>query len=246
MADNKLPYLTSEEIEGLVVRMAHVAVVVRRQQEELITSIVPVPEEWVKEEKEKFLVGKDLKEVLKYRGWNEEDLDLHLSRPEALRLFSEARWGPSLEESFLASKGAYDEVVYSILRVEDMFLARELWIRLEEGEAAFVDLATNYGEGPEASRKGIVGPIAMGQIRPLSLGQCLRSLQNGEIHPPIKMSDGTKEWHALIRLENLTPARFDVSMRSDLLKNLLNKFLDDRVKKIMKGDSIEEIHYEQG
>ena len=209
--------------------------------------MVPVPEEWLKEQREIRLgqAGQDLKEFLETRHWSEKDFELSLAFPEAMRLFAEATWGPSLEESFLAANGAHDEVVYSMLRVEDTCLARELWIRLEEGEATFAEVAGTFGEGPEALRKGLIGPTQMGKVFPTQLAARLRSLQNGELHPPLRLSDGSKEWNVLIRLENLTPARFDDSMRSDLLKKLLDKFFTERSIQMMRGERLEEITYEQ-
>ena len=55
-------------------------------------------------------------QVLESRGWSESDLDIHIKRPEALRRFArQRRFGPGLEETFLAS-GGKDEVIYSFAR----------------------------------------------------------------------------------------------------------------------------------
>ena len=92
--------------------------------------------------------------MLEKRGWSESDLDIHLRRPEALRRFARQRLVPGLEETFLASRGGRDQVIYSLLRVRDPGLARELWIRLEEGETTFAEMAHQHGVGDEAQRKG--------------------------------------------------------------------------------------------
>ena len=198
------------------------------------------------EKREKFLKGKELTQVLKERCWTESDLDLHLARPEALLRFAESKWGPSLEETYLASKGKHDQVIYSSLRVADIYLARELWIRLEEGEATFAELASTFGEGPEAAKKGLIGPIDMGNVSPPPLQALLRTLQPGEIHPPLQVTDGIKkDWTLLIRLENIKPAPFDAQMRQRLLTKLLDDFFIDRVERLMKGESLEEIHYDK-
>ena len=41
-------------------------------------------------------------------------------------------------------------------------LARELWIRLEECEITFAEAASTFSEGPEAHRKGVMGPMEIG------------------------------------------------------------------------------------
>ena len=43
--------------------------------------------------------------------------------------------------------------------MKDYALARELWIRLEEDETTFAQAAREFGEGPEADRHGVIGPV---------------------------------------------------------------------------------------
>ena len=159
--------------------------------------------------------------------------------PEALRRFAEQRFGPSLEEQFLASRGAHDQIIYSLLRARDPALVRELWIRIEEGETTFAEAAHSYGEGPEAERKGLIGPIPIGQLAPPQLAELLRSLQPGCISAPRQMG----EWHVLLRLEQLTPARFDASMRTSMLDSSLETFLQERVQQRLSGDPLEPLTY---
>ena len=84
------------------------------------------------------------------KHWDEADLDLHLHLPEALKRFALSRFGPGLEEEFLSVKGGHDQIMYSLLRSRDLGLVQELWIRLEENESNFYDVAEEFGEGPEA------------------------------------------------------------------------------------------------
>ena len=151
--------------------------------------------------------------------------------PEALSRYAKFLFNPSIDESFLASKGAHDQVVYSILRVRDRGLSQELWIRLEESENTFAEIATTFGEGPEASHKGIIGPMSMGSITPPVIANRLRTLRPGQIHPPIQIG----EWYVLLRLEKLVPARLDSSMKQFLLDQQLNSLLQDRVSSMMSG-----------
>ena len=157
-----------------------------------------------------------------------------------MRGFAEQQVGPGLEEAFLAAQGGHDQIIYSLLRVRDAGLARELWIRLEEGEATFAELASTYGEGPEAARKGVIGPAPMGTINPPELAQLLRTLQSGEVHPPRQLG----EWLVLLRLEQLTPARFDTAMREFLLNQQLDAFLNARVQLLLRGEQPDDLHYD--
>jgi len=52
------------------------------------------------------------------------------------------------------------------------------------------------------------------------------------------------EWHLLLRLEQLTPARFDQQMINQLLDEQLNKFLQQRVQSIINGLEPEPLVYD--
>ena len=114
MTNLRKDLLAESEIAALVRRMELLPQLVRRQQEELIIDEVRLPPEWLEQQRQAFLADQNLVEVLACRDWKEPDLDLHLKRPEALRRFSRQRFGPGLEEAFLASRGERDEVIYSL------------------------------------------------------------------------------------------------------------------------------------
>ena len=163
-------------------------------------------------------------------------------RPESLRRFAAQRFGPGLEDRFLGFKGGRDQVIYSLLRVRDPGLARELWIRLEEGEITFAEAASTFSEGPEAHRKGVMGPMEIGTLQPQTLQDLLRGLRPGEICSPKIIGD----WQVLLRLEQLTPARFDEQLRLRMQDEALDEYLNNRVTKIMAGEAaqLEPLYYD--
>ena len=103
--------------------------------------------------------------------------------------FAHQRFAPGVEERFLASKGSRDLAIYSLLRVKDYALARELWIRLEEDETTFAEATHDFGEGPEADRQGL---LVRYRLEPCSrqLQDILRGLKAGELSPPIALMNG--------------------------------------------------------
>jgi len=239
MVEPKCP-LAYHDLSALVRRLELLPQLLRRQQEELITGMVPLEPEWLDEQRNQLLGNLSCEQWLMDRGWTETDLDLHLRRPEALLRFARQRFGPGLEERFLEAQGARDEVIYSLLRVRDPGLARELWIRLEEGEVAFAEAAQQFSEGPEAHRKGVIGPMQIGMLQPPELAQWLRSLRPGEISSPRLIG----EWQVLVRLEKLTPARFDAAMREKLLQEELDRLLNSRVQQLLAAEPLEVLHYD--
>lgn len=224
----------------LVRRLELFPSLVKCYEEDRIVSLVDIESEWLENAKKDFLGDQCLEDVLASHHWSLDDLDSFLLRPEALMRFASYHFSPGLEETFLSSGGSHDQVIYSLMRVRDPAVAQELWIRLEEREATFAELASTFGEGPESSRKGLMGPIPFGSIFPKELGHLLRSLQPGEIHPPRNFG----EWFILLRLEQLTPARFDSKMREFLLKKQLDKFLSLRINKILNNESVDELVYD--
>lgn len=224
---------------ALVRRLELQPTLLKRLEEETITALVPLPESWVDARIDELLAGQSIEEFCTARAWSPDDLHLHVCRPEALRRFAEQRFGPGLEEQFLAARGAHDQIIYSLLRARDPALVRELWIRIEESETTFAEAAQTYGEGPEAARKGLIGPMPIGQLAPPQLADLLRSLQPGRISAPRQLG----EWHVLLRLEQLTPARFDATMRSHLLQVSLDGFLDERVNKRIAGEPLDVLSY---
>ena len=232
--------LPTEDLETLIRRLELVPQLLRRRLEEEITALVPLPTEWLAAEQQRLLGDQPLEEFLSARAWQAADLEIHLRRPEALNRYAQQRFGPGLEERFLASKGGRDQVIYSLLRVRDPGLARELWIRLEEGETTFAEAAASFSDGPEAHRKGVMGPMAIGQLQPQLLADWLRSLRPGELRQPELLG----EWHVMVRLEQLTPVRFDAAMRGQLLLEELDGFLQARVQQLIAGELPEPFHYD--
>ena len=100
-----------------------------------------------------------------------------------------------------------------------------------------------FSEGPEAQRKGVMGPLEIGTLQPQTLQDLLRALRPGEICSPKIVGD----WHVLLRLEQLTPAKFDDQLRLRMQDEALNEFLDIRVKKILAGEAaqLEPLHYDR-
>jgi parvulin-like peptidyl-prolyl isomerase len=115
-------------------------------------------------------------------------------------------------------------VVYSLLRVKEGGLARELWFRVKEGEATFAELAPTYASGNEVYTAGIVGPVAFGAMHP-SLAAVLRAARPGELLKPFAIA----EWFLVARLEHLLPSVLDEAMRSQMVEELSQQWLESKL-----------------
>lgn len=237
---NNANALTHDQILALVRRLELMPQLVRRFLEEEIISIVPLSDDFLAKAHASVLGEQSIESFLASRHWDFQELDLHVRRPEALRRFAEQRFGPGVEETFLLDKENRDQVIYSFLRVRNPSLVRELWIRIEEGETSFGEAAGQYSEGHEKAHKGLIGPLPMSSIHPPQLVELLRTLQPGSVSPPTQIGD----WHVLVRLEQLTPARFDEAMRERLMSEQLDRFLQERTQRFLAGDALEPLHYD--
>ncbi|AAZ58713.1 conserved hypothetical protein [Prochlorococcus marinus str. NATL2A] len=150
--------------------------------------------------------------------------------------YSLKNFGHKIESWFLERKSQLDIIVYSLIRVSDPFIARELYLRILSKETDIGDLATEFSEGIEKKTRGIVGPISIGNSHP-SLANFLQNCEIGKVQPPLKINNS----FLIIRVENFEPAKLDEDMKKNMGEELLNKWLDiqadDMIEKLIKNHS---------
>jgi parvulin-like peptidyl-prolyl isomerase len=169
----------------------------------------------------------DLLEEKGYDGmeqWPQLMEDIVATEPEVMaalsntvrqQTFLREQFSPKAEARFLDRKNELDQVVYSLLRLENRFLAQELYLQIESGESNFADLAKRYAEGPERNTNGIVGPVSLTQAHPV-LVEKLRVTQPGVLLEPFQISD----WWLVVRLERYSPATFSDEISDQMCKEL--------------------------
>ena len=81
--------------------------------------------------------------------------------------------------------------------------------------------------------------MALGDLQP-ELSERLRHLQQGDLRPPERLGP----WFVLLRLEKLNPARLDNAMRTRLLKEQMDTWLQARADALLDGEQPEELHYD--
>lgn len=161
---------------------------------------------------------------LQQQGMTEAQL-IHLAtRQLKIERFKQATWGSKLESYFLQRKSQLDRVVYSLIRVRDINVAKELYFRLKANEQPFAELAERYSQGSEARTGGLIGPVPISTPHP-KLAQVLRSNQPGQLSPPTRIED---LW-VIVRLEQFLPSQLDDSTRQRLLDELFALWLKDQL-----------------
>lgn len=170
--------------------------------------------------------AESLQAFLLGNGLSEDDLNWQIALPLRIRAHCNEHFRHKAEAHFLSRKNQLDRVVYSLLRVQDPFLARELYLRIEAGEASFADLAAQYAEGPEKQTNGIVGPVPLTQAHP-ALAERLRTTSAGVLMEPFQIA----EWWLVVRLESYTPASFDEATAEQMSDELFNQWVREETSR---------------
>ena len=167
-------------------------------------------------------------ELLDELGRSEEEVLERLRDGIRRRSFMRERFAPKAEARFLERKNELDQVVYSLLRLENSFLARELYLQIESGESNFADLAKRYAEGPERNTNGIVGPVSLTQAHP-KLVEKLRVAQPGVLLEPFRIA----EWWLVVRLERYSPATFTDEVADQMCQEMFDVWIDEETTAIL-------------
>jgi parvulin-like peptidyl-prolyl isomerase len=170
-----------------------------------------------------------LEEFLGDAQLSRADLEWQLQLPLRISRHCDEHFRHKAEARFLERKNQLDQVVYSLLRVKDGFLARELYLRIAGGEANFADLAAEYAEGPERATNGIVGPVPLTQAHP-ALAEKLRTSSPGVLQEPMGIAD----WWLVVRLERYTPASFDDATATRMTQELFEEWVREEATHKMK------------
>ena len=170
------------------------------------------------------------------RGLTQADLIWQLELPIRKARFALERFGAKAEQRFLERKNNLDQVVYSLLRLEDGFLAQELYLQIAEGESNFADLAAQHSEGSEKATRGVVGPVALDRAHPVLVDK-LRSSSVGSLLEPFKI----QQWWLVVRLEQYQPAQFDQAMAQQMSNELFEEWISEElapnVARFMSSDT---------
>ncbi len=167
---------------------------------------------------------------LRDQGILESDLRWQLELPLRVRHVAREKFLDQAEKHFLERKQALDEVTYSLIRVQDAFLARELYLQVVNGESDFADLATKFSEGPEKSSRGIVGPKPLIQAHP-QLRERLRSCRTGELLEPFPI----EQWWLLVRLEESRPASFSEAVATQMCVELFDQSINEQTMRRLQA-----------
>lgn len=159
-----------------------------------------------------------------FAGCKPDELKSVVARDARISRWKKTTFGPHAKERFASRKPALDRVVYSLIRVPDGGVARELWFRLEENEATFADLAARYTSGHEVHTSGILGPVRFEVMHP-ALAAHLRSGKEGQPLKPVLIGDT----FVIARVEKFLPVQYDAYMEARMIEELCSLWLNSKL-----------------
>ena len=101
-----------------------------------------------------------------------------------------------LESYFLKRKDNLDTILYSLIRVRDMDLANELYLKIKDDNEDFQEIARQFSEGFEKNTGGLIGPAPVDQAHP-EISRLLKISSEKKLWSPIQLD----KWWIILRLE---------------------------------------------
>ena len=167
-------------------------------------------------------------------GFSQNDLQRQACLPEWIRRSSMELFRSKAELHYLTRKEHFDQVTYSQLSVPNQFLAQELFLRLNEGESTFAELAAMLRKGGNQKGQGRFGPVAIANV-PKPLAKPLHSCSPGTLLSPIQVQSN---W-LIVRLEQFQPTQFNAAMEqrmcTELFQREVDRIVNERMDALIAG-----------
>ena len=165
-----------------------------------------------------------LKRWQQQQGLSPEKWKQFVTRRNCWLMWCEQNLKSKLNSHYLKRKSQLDQVSYWLLRVKDEHLAKELHLRIKEGEANFEEIAFEYSEGRERQQRGRIGPVPLSQPHPI-LAKLLQVSSPGQLWPPKQL----EKWWIVVRLEELHCTELTDSLAQRLLLELGDQHIEEQL-----------------
>lgn len=166
----------------------------------------------------------DIQKHCRRHGFNQNQLQWQIQLQEQIIRNSKNRFAHKAELHYLTRKEQFDRVSYSQLIVKNQNLAQELFLRIKEDEAKFVDLVMELTRGSDRKLQWQIGPIPIARV-PKPLVRPLQSNTPGTLLEPIKVQ---AKW-VVVRLEQYQPTEFDETMEQRMCLELFQQHVSQLV-----------------
>ena len=186
----------------------------------------------------KYFSLKDDKSLERHRILNFlsiENLFYKITLFSKVQKYCDINYSDCINKSFYHQKEKIDEVTYSLIRVKDYGLSKELYFRIKDDGDDFNQIAKDYSIGIEKETSGLIGPLSLNKVHPdvkVKLKKCYLKF----VHKPFKVNN---EW-ILIKLEQYFESKLDQKLQRKLKSEMLDKYIEKEVISLY-GDQLKKI-----
>ncbi|MDD3151060.1 MAG: peptidylprolyl isomerase [Candidatus Gastranaerophilales bacterium] len=159
---------------------------------------------FTKQEFEEFVIYEEMIENLKEKIISQDDIN----------------------KLFLDKKSKYDSVIFSVIKVENAELAKEIFFQITKNNESFENLAIKHSIGKESANGGFVGKIPLSGLNP-RLKNKLVFLNENEVTEPFLMDEKYFIIAKLIKVDRLEISDF---LNNKLKTECFYKWLDKQVQ----------------
>jgi len=177
---------------------------------------------------DQFIKDNHIKDIKIFNEWaiknhgSPEQFEDNLLNSFRFRRLCKKNYFHKAEERYLKRKASLDQVVYSLIRVKEPFLAKELYLQITSNEKDFGDLASQFSEGEEKKSRGIVGPVSLSQSHP-KIMEFLKSAEINDVSTPTQVD----KWNVIIRLESLIESNLDEFMKQQMSEEIFAELIEE-------------------
>ena len=151
-----------------------------------------------------------------------ENLSYKITLYSKVQKYCDIHYSKYIGKNFYNQKEKIDSVKYSLIRVKEYGLIKEIYHRIKDDKDDFNQIAKNYSIGIEKQTSGIIGPLSLDKVHP-KVKDKLKKCYLKFLHKPFKVND---DW-ILIKLEEY----FDSKLDQNYIKKLKSELLDKDIEK---------------
>ena len=135
--------------------------------------------------------------------------------------YCDVHYSESIKKLFYNKKESIDSVTYSLIRVKEYGLSKELYFRIKDDNENFNQIAKDYSIGIEKETSGLIGPLSLEKVHP-KVKEKLKKCFLKFVHKPFKVNN---EW-IIIKLEDYFDSKLDQKSIMKLKSELLDKDIE--------------------
>ena len=150
-----------------------------------------------------------------------ENLFYKITLFSKVQKYCDINYSEYINKNFYNQKEKIDLVKYSLIRVKEYGLIKEIYHRIKDDKDDFNQIAKNYSIGIEKQNSGLIGPISLDKVHPMVKDK-LKKCYLKNLHKPFKVND---DW-ILIKLEEYLESKLDQNYIKKLKSELLDKDIE--------------------